>query len=206
MNCIKCGFSKVQPIDEKKSKMYCPKCNHAWAVGKEGLDTQGSVDFQGVSQAKNLVDMMSANAKLPPAMKSAFVAQLSGAFFEQWFEGFKAGLLADIVHKGEMYDDGKTRAGSGSTDREHRDGDRDVSEQSREDSIPEQPPRKSPTSFNRIKEKVGGIDFIRPKELTPTEEQYCYIAQITSGMNGVDYVFFDGTHYDIVLKDGIRES
>lgn len=202
--CPSCGFSKAQPIDEKASKFFCPKCNHAWAKGEESKETQGSMDFQGVPQAKQLIDMVSQNLDMPAAMKSAFVAQLTGTFFEQWFEGFKAGLLADIVHKGEMYDNGKTRTGSESSDSEHRDGNRDAGNQHVQDGFSEQPPRKASSNFERVKERVAGIDFIRPKPLSVAEGQYEHIAEIVSKLKDVDHVFFDGTHYDIVLKAGIR--
>ena len=111
-NCPKCKASNPQPVDDKNTRFYCPSCKHVWMKGKEqeSLKNMGSIKFDGIMPAKQLVDMISKNTDIPLEAQSAFVAQFTGSLFEQWYEGFKAGLLADIVHERSKNGNGKTRS------------------------------------------------------------------------------------------------
>lgn len=204
IKCPKCQFENPQPLTDQKDRYYCPKCKHVWIIGKEdqSLKEKGSLDFKGVMPAKELVEMMSKNLKLTPEMKSALVAQFSGSLFEQWYEGFKTGLLADIVHKRDIYDHGKTRNESGDANRKHPERDRQDRKQDHQDSSRVEPTIEPRKEFNRVKEKVTGVDFIRPKQLTLTDEQYAEAAGIIARyqIGQVKEVYFDGTHYTVKLK------
>jgi hypothetical protein len=202
--CPSCKFAHPQPITEQGDRFYCPKCKHVWIKGEEekSLKDKGSMQFNGIMPAKQLITMITKNTDLPDAAISAFVAQFTGSLFEQWFEGFKAGLLADVVHKRSEDGNGETRSQQSGSDRVNPDGNRHTGEQHEQDGSSEQKARGVAKSLDRIKERVGGVEIVRPAKLQPTDTQYEKIAQTVNAIDKkkVSNVEFDGIHLKINYK------
>lgn len=202
--CPNCKHNQPQPISDDNQRYYCPSCKHVWMVGqeKESLENKGSMQFNGIMPAKQLVDMISKNANLPMEAQAAFVAQFTGSLFEQWYEGFKAGLLADIVHERSQHGNGETRSQQSSSDRIDPNGDRHSGEQHEQDSSAKPQAGGTSKSFDRVKERVGGVEIIRPAKLALTDNQYEKVAEAVQHFNkeSVSNVEFDGTHLKINLK------
>lgn len=210
-NCPKCGFQHPQPITKDELKIYCPKCKHVWQKGKEAesLKESGSMEFNGVMQAKQMLAIISKDNSISHELKSAFLAQLTSAFFEQWFEGFKAGLIADIVHQKdtvdhqkETQDDGKNRSQLTATNPEHPEGTKPTgvgqSKDRELDGIPKD--RRTSDVPSRVKESVAGITLIRPNYLKISEEKYAEIASRLIRVPDVYEAEFDGTYLTLKLK------
>lgn len=204
--CPKCQFHAPQPITDKKDRFYCPKCKNVWVIGKEkeSLEDSGSLEFNGIMPAKKLIEMVSKNAKLPAEAKAAFLAQFTGAMFEQWYEGFKSGLIADIIHQKDLHDNGKTRTEQGDADREHRTGNSETGNQDDENSIGGQPVGATPESFSRVKEQLAGVELTRPSNIQPTDAQYEGLAKLIStcidNKINISKIDFDGVHANIQCK------
>lgn len=203
--CPKCGFDNPTPITNTEKHFYCPKCNHAWENGKEkqSLDQKGDLNFSGVEQAKQIIDSFLKTVDMGAELKTAFAVHLTNVFYEQWFEGFKTGTLADIINKKEFSNDNdKIGTKPGATNREHRNGDRSSLGQDDKDSIGQLEAGRPRKSFDRVKERISGVEFIRPRNLTPTELQYQGIAEliVRTSKDSISEIEFTGTHYVFKFK------
>ena len=123
MKCPGCGSDKIQPINKDKTHFYCTECNAGFQEGAKKVE-HGHLEFAGVDASQRIFEMLTGDRKdMTPEMKAALETQMTGIIFEQWFEGFKAGQLANIAYvKGYYNDNGKTRSKSTSTTGQHEDG------------------------------------------------------------------------------------
>jgi hypothetical protein len=166
----------VVPVTQDNNKLYCPKCKHAW--DKKNLPKEGSLTFDGIPQAKMFIDLIMKNDDIAPPNKAGLVAQLVGTFYDQWFEGFKAGLIADIVYKLDREkENGKDSTGQQRKDGEHRSGDQESSVSNDQDSSPRGSLSDASGRITRIKELVAGIEFVRPANIHLSDDFYSKVAE-----------------------------
>jgi len=208
MKCPKCKTPSSEPVTKNGNKWYCPKCNYAW--DKQSPDKKGTLKFDGVVQAEVLVNAFTKGQNVSPEIKTAMLAQITGGYLDQWFEGFKCGTLATLIHKRENDDNGKTRSEPRSSAGKHREGTQADSKEElgRKDSVGQQPGEGAVKGVRRIKERIADINVVRPQTITPTENQYARIAEVLHEVQSgqaatesvVKYAEFDGVHLTLKVK------
>jgi hypothetical protein len=192
--------------------LYCPSCNHSWEKGKEEVSLQGgdgTLEFSGVSTAKRVFDVLTGGRDdMTPELRSALETQLTGIIFEQWFEGFKAGQLANIVYVKEYYNDnGKTRSKSTGTTGVNEDGTGGNSEpiSKGKDSSNEYKGGGAGSSNQRVRENVGGVSLEYPQHIRVPENIYAEVAELVDriGLDLITKVDYNGRTLQPVIKTGI---
>lgn len=208
MNCPKCNNSTAVPIDQSAKFMYCPSCNHSWAVGKEQESLQGesgSFEFSGIPTAKRVFDVLTGGrADMTPEMRSALETQMVAIIFEQWFEGFKAGQLANIVYVRGYYD-GKTRSESTSSTGESTNGTSEVDAKASvgENGIGGNENSRTTERYQTVRERVGGVDFLYPKHIKVPENVLQHAAELSEKLSGENFMFnYDGRAIRVDIKTG----
>lgn len=191
VHCQKCNLQKATLLMEPKEgikRYYCTSCKHTWSEGDQKKKVE-EVSLGGVEEVDRLIASIGESLKLSTEIKATLVAQFTSVCLDKWYEGFKAGLMAQIVHEKEKeHDNGKNRNEHGSSNKEHRDGDRSAGKQNGEDRLGVSSTGVPSTSINRVKEKISGVELIRPSSLTLTESQYVEVAQIIEQFGGKDTV------------------
>jgi len=207
MKCPKCNSEKIVPINQDEQYLYCPSCNHSWKEGKEkqSLEEKGTLDFKGVPAAKEIFEFLTGeNSNMTPEMRSALETQLVGVIFEQWFQGFKAGQLANIVHVRSYYD-GETRNEPNSTVRQHEKGTNNSRKETdiREDSFSRKPNINASGGNQTIRERIAGITFEYPRHIKVPENIYTQAAEVSCKLAGEVFKFrYDGRVLIIEVKTG----
>ena len=196
--CPKCNSEDHQTLSEDGDRRYCTSCKHVWSVGGK-KKYEETVDFKGAADAQKLVKLISDNLDLSKEIRATLMAQFMNAVYESWYDGFKAGLIADIIHDKELTH-GKSRDKSGTPDRECGDGNRCLGEQDGKNGSAESGARKAEPSFNRIKEEVAGVRIVRPSSMEITEKEYETIAYNISLMDKVERVEITGSSLIYTLK------
>jgi hypothetical protein len=181
MPCPKCGSKAITPVSADSIRMYCSSCKHTWHKGKEQENKEGTLHFEGIPNAKFIMDLVLQNQTIDVANRAMIVAQITTTLYDQWFEGFKVGLLADIVHQKDL-EHGKDSIGPERTDREHRTGDLETSVGNDEDSEPGRASERTSGSIGRVKEFYDGVEITRPVNITLTEEQDISLATYIEGL------------------------
>lgn len=176
MSCPKCNHPTPVPVTQDENKLYCPKCKHAW--DKKSGPKEGSLQFDGIPQAKQFIDLIMQNQEIAAPNKAALVAQLVAGFYDQWFEGFKAGLIADIIYQydnkllSKENSNGKDSIGQQREDREHQSGNSIPGVRHDQDSISGNASSEPKGSTGRVRELITGVEVHRPANLTLSDSQY----------------------------------
>lgn len=213
MKCPQCGEEKedkLQFITEDQTRVYCTSCKHVWVLGKEeeSLKNKGTLHFTGVPQAKELLERLTKEYNIRAEIKIAVFAQFSAIIYDQWYEGFKAGLIADIIHKKDLYYDGKTRSQQTGTNDEHssRNNSPRRTASVRKDSLGPSHQTGEPKERTRqIKTKVSGVEFTSPEHIKVENHIYDQAAQIIRDIKfPIDRVDYDGRRLYFASKIGIR--
>ena len=207
MNCPKCNATEIVAMSDDGKHLYCPKCNHAWKKGNENAET-GTLDFQGVATAKKVFDVLTGGRDdMSPELRTALETQMTGIIFEQWFEGFKAGQMANIVYVRDYYGNGKARSKSNSTTGQHEEGTSGTGEQvsNGENRSSGEPNSGSSASNQRVRENVGGVNLEYFQHIKVPENIYAEVAEIVEalGNNNILRINYDGRTLQPVIKTGI---
>ena len=209
MSCPKCQSTNAVPIDQSAKFMYCPSCNHSWAVGKEQESLNGesgSFEFSGIPTAKRVFDVLTGGrVDMTPEMRSALETQMVAIIFEQWFEGFKAGQLANIVYVRDYYGNGKARSESASSNGEHQTGTSSSGEQTSngEDGSSGNQNQRTQERYQTVRERVGGVDFVYPKHIMVPENVLQHAAELSEKLSGENFMFnYDGRAIRVDIKTG----
>ena len=210
--CPNCNSVTI-PADDKDNPnhVYCPGCNTMFKMsdGKLKKDTrEASLDFSGVNDIFKIVDNIYRNSEdISLEEKSVVTAQLTATIYEQWFEGFKAGQLAtSMFYRGDQ-NDGKNRTGSERTDREHTDGVGTTREttSNRKDSLSQSSDTSIEGRPKRVKELVGGVEFVRDTHIIVPENIYIMCAEMSDILKHTkikNFSFtYDGKSLKVVIKD-----
>ena len=200
--CPKCENEKVQPVTQDAKVLYCTNCQHTWKKGKEreSLNEKHEMGFNGVMPAAAIINNLRNSTDLSDEMAAALTAQITGTLFEQWYEGFKTGLLAQVVaNKEKNNDDGKTRSESGARDRERRDGDSETGDKQHKNCGPIKSTGSTSEAFTYVKEKVGGFILERRADSELTGLEYESLAA-----NIVEWESKFGLEVEGVKYDGVR--
>ena len=102
MKCTRCNKNNTSKIDQDGRYIYCLDCNFTFKTAV--VVKTGTVEFP----TSKFLDDVKKMELASPQERAILEAGLTGEFMEQWFEGFKAGQMASIVHARKYYD-GKNR-------------------------------------------------------------------------------------------------
>jgi len=177
MKCIKCGSTNTSPIDKDGKYVYCLGCNHSFKLGV--VSATSDMKFSGVPASEGILDKLT----LQPQDRAMLQTHIAGEFMTQWFDGFKAGQMASIVHARKYYD-GKNRddsAGSDTSSSRETGGDRvpdGSSRQHGEAGIDGSKATGNPKATGRITETVNGVRVVSNESLS--ESFMAAIAELTS--------------------------
>jgi len=208
MNCPGCKSEDLQPINKEETHFYCTNCNNGFQKGAKEI-ADGSLNFEGVVTAQKIFDVLTGERDdMSPELKSALETQMTGLIFEQWFEGFKAGQLANIAYTRNYYDNGKTRSKSDSTTDKHGNGAEHTTSKAshREDSSSRDSDPKSNSSDSRVKELVAGVKFTYPKHIKVPENIYTQLALLVDDLlhhtehKEIKQVDYDGRYLSVIFK------
>ena len=206
-NCPECNSTKLQPINKEGTHLYCTDCNSAFKEGAQKVE-QGSLGFNGVVTAQKVFEILTGGRDdMTPEMRSALETQMTGIIFEQWFEGFKAGQLANILYVKEYYNDnGKTRSKSTSTTGQHEGRTETTGGKSSDsENSSGRESNSQPQSGNqRIRELVGGVQLEYPQHIKVPENVYAEVAELVDSLSvKPERVKYDGRTLQPVIKTGI---
>ena len=177
MQCTQCGSPRTTHVSPDKQRWYCTECKHTWAIKLE--NKEGTLSFDGVPAVKNLMLVLD-KAGLDPVTKLTFATQLTATLYDQWFEGFKGGLLADFVHKKDIANDGENSARTTGNEGEHSGGNQAPGSFTDQDGITRSQAGNASGGARRVRERIAGVEVIRPSNITLKEEHIEKIAQMVS--------------------------
>ena len=183
----------VPLVDKGETKSYyCSSCKGTWTEDKtQKKIKEESLSMGSVQEVGKLVELVSNTLQLSTEIKATFSAQFTSLCLDNWYEGFKAGLMAQIVgekEKEKSHEYGKNGHEFGTSDPERGDGDRYSGKQDGEDGLGVASVRTPSASASRVKEEITGVTFIRASTDTVSEDKYARIAELIQQSGGPRFI------------------